>query len=203
MDRIKSMAARFTIASELRGVHSTKPFDTVRLSDLLAGAQAGAAEKVATKHINLKLPEDITFACQNSSYVGYVLAGLMDNAVSYSPENDEVVVAAHQDSSGVTISVSDHGSGIPPEEVANLFKPFTKVEGAETFDHEGMGFSLYLDNLILAYVNGTITVESEPRVTTTSTIHLPAPDDGAVIAEPNQTISSTTGSQPTVVGANF
>jgi signal transduction histidine kinase len=57
-----------------------------------------------------------------------------------------------------------------------LFRPFTQTQDVERFTHEGMGFSLYLDKLIMSYLGGTITINSRPGVETAATITLPATD---------------------------
>jgi signal transduction histidine kinase len=56
--------------------------------------------------------------------------------------------------------VADNGQGIPTDKLNSLFQPFSKAEGAEVFTHEGMGFSLYLNKLIMMYLGGTIGIES-------------------------------------------
>jgi two-component system sensor histidine kinase EvgS len=55
-----------------------------------------------------------------------------------------------------------------------LFQPFSKAEGAEVFTHEGMGFSLYLDKLIMLYLGGDIQIQSEQGRGTQVTISLAA-----------------------------
>ena len=54
-----------------------------------------------------------------------------------------------------------------------LFQPFSKIEGFENFDHEGMGFSLYLDKLIMEYLGGSINLQSEENQGTTVDLKLP------------------------------
>jgi K+-sensing histidine kinase KdpD len=56
-----------------------------------------------------------------------------------------------------------------------LFQAFSKTEGAETFNHEGMGFSLYMDKLIMNYLVGDIRVESAPQKGTKVVLSLTQP----------------------------
>jgi two-component system cell cycle sensor histidine kinase/response regulator CckA len=66
----------------------------------------------------------------------------------------------------LTIAVIDQGAGIAREKLPRLFEPFY-AEG-----HEG-GLGLMLCQSILGEQGGLLTVESEPGVGSTFTLHLP------------------------------
>lgn len=103
-----------------------------------------------------------------------MLFSLVDNAIAYSPDGSTVQVNASTSATESTLTVTDHGNGIQPGKLKILFQPFLKLEGAEAFNHEGMGFSLYLDKLIMTYLGGSIAMDSAPGKGTTVTLHLPA-----------------------------
>jgi signal transduction histidine kinase len=91
-----------------------------------------------------------------------VLQSLIDNAVASSAEGSQVTIEAKLTNNMAAISVTDHGAGLSEQQISSLFQPFVKIEGAETFNREGMGFSLYLDSLIMTYLGGSIDLESKP-----------------------------------------
>ena len=70
----------------------------------------------------------------------------------------------------LTVSVSDHGIGIPEEKMSQLFKPFSRGTSAMEFNYEGLGFSLFLDKIIMDYVGGHIAAESTANQQTTFTV---------------------------------
>ena len=82
------------------------------------------------------------------------------------------MIAVESGANDTAISVTDHGRGIAPATQQQLFRPFAKVEGALTFDNEGMGFSLYLDKLIMTYIGGEIALASKLGQGTTATVRL-------------------------------
>ena len=69
----------------------------------------------------------------------------------------------------VSISISDNGKGIPPEDLERIFEPFftTKPPG------EGTGLGLSLSYAIVRRHGGRIEVQSAPGRGTTFTLHLP------------------------------
>lgn len=73
----------------------------------------------------------------------------------------------------VVISVSDNGTGIPPDLVERIFEPFfsTKPPGTGT----GLGLSTIYG--IAAEVGGTVSVYSEPGTGTTFRVYLPRAED--------------------------
>ena len=60
-----------------------------------------------------------------------VVANLLDNAISHSPDGGRVAVGARRngDASGVELEVSDEGPGIPPEEADRVFDRFYRGTG--------------------------------------------------------------------------
>jgi signal transduction histidine kinase len=98
---------------------------------------------------------------------------LLDNAVKYSGDSKkiEVKLAEHDDT--VTISVIDHGFGIPSEEREKVFEKFYRVGNCLVHDVKGSGLGLSIVKHIIEAHHGRITVESEPGRGSEFIIHLP------------------------------
>jgi len=164
---------KFMVASKLHGSRSKTPYGTIQMNDMLSTAMQSLQSKATGRGISVQLQNQVELVVQEPELLAFVLQSLLDNAIAYSPDKSNVVVSTAASPSEVTITVNNPGVGIPPEKMLLLFQPFSKVEGAEVFTHEGMGFSLYLDKLILLYIGGDLTVESEPAKGTVVTMHLP------------------------------
>lgn len=89
----------------------------------------------------------------------------------------------------LTITVSDSGSGIPPEILPHIFEPFftTKSRG------RGTGLGLATCYGIVRNHGGFITVDSEPGQGARFIVHLPVRRDLAVDAKVNRTPALTRG----------
>jgi signal transduction histidine kinase len=170
--RFHTVLDTFATAKQLRGGHAVGPFATATVVALWEPHREQLQALAQQRGVTISLKGDVPLRAQQPQLVGQALATLIDNAIAYSPSGGEVIIDAAARAGGATIIVRDHGSGIPADKLSLLFQPFSRAEGAEVFTREGMGFSLYLDKLIMAYLGGDLSLASTPGVGTTATIRL-------------------------------
>ncbi|GEM_PF-6507488 len=113
-----------------------------------------------------------------------VLYNLVGNAVKYSPSGGPVIVAARAGKAqeGIVISVSDHGLGIPQEEIPRLFNKFHRVQRPEMKGIRGTGLGLYIVKSTVEAMDGRIWVHSE--VNRGSTFYVSLPEAAAAAPVP-------------------
>lgn len=104
------------------------------------------------------------------------LANLVSNAVKYSTAPTAVEIAAAAAGPDVTISVRDHGVGIPADELPRLFERFFRARTASGI--AGTGIGLAFARHIVRLHGGDITVETREGEGSTFTVRLP----GATVA---------------------
>ena len=103
-----------------------------------------------------------------------VFTNLLTNALDASERGGTVTISAHctiaPEAAGVVVTVSDTGSGIPPEAMDHLFQPFFTTKG-----EQGTGLGLWVSQGILEKHGGNIRVESKTGEEhgTTITVFLP------------------------------
>ena len=73
-----------------------------------------------------------------------------------------------QDHSSVAVKITDNGTGIPKEDLKNIFEPFFSTKG-----EFGTGLGLSITKDIIEKLGGKIDVESEENVGTSFTVSLP------------------------------
>jgi signal transduction histidine kinase len=171
--RLHELLAKFTIASQLHGAQSGERPKQFKLSTVVAKATQTLASEAAKRRITIQQIADAELSIKNPELFTFVVRSILDNALAYSPDNSVVQIMTDNTAEGVTVTISDSGKGIPSEKLPILFQPFSKAEGAEVFTHEGMGFSLYLDKLIMSYLGGSIVLDSKPSHGTVVTLRLP------------------------------
>jgi K+-sensing histidine kinase KdpD len=89
-----------------------------------------------------------------------VLDNLIDNATKYSPPATEIMISAEQSGNELLISVTDHGPGIPSEELTNIFDRMYRIEQRVYSGADGMGLGLYICQRLVAAHGGRIWAES-------------------------------------------
>jgi two-component system sensor histidine kinase SenX3 len=99
---------------------------------------------------------------------------LLDNAVKYSDEGSSVDVFARTDGSEVSISVRDHGIGIPARDLERVFERFYRVDQARSRQTGGTGLGLAIVRHVVQNHDGSVRVESRPGEGSTFTLCLPA-----------------------------
>lgn len=120
--------------------------------------------------------------------VKQVLHNLIGNAVKYSPEGGQILVAASVLEGEVRVSVSDEGPGIPPDKIARLFEMFYRVDSELTKKVRGTGIGLAICKSIVEGHGGRIWVESAVGKGSTFSFSLP-------LATPSDAPSSVVGGQ--------
>jgi two-component system sensor histidine kinase CpxA len=78
------------------------------------------------------------------------------NAVRYSGEAGPIKISAKRDNRHVWISVADEGTGLPPSELDQIFKPFYRPELARKRDTGGVGLGLAIVKSSIEACGGTV-----------------------------------------------
>lgn len=102
-----------------------------------------------------------------------VLNNLIVNAIKFSPDGETIRVNMASSAKGVTISVEDHGLGIPEEAIPNLFDPFTTSKRPGTAGEQAFGLGLFISKQIVEAHGGKLWFHTEEGNGTTFYIFLP------------------------------
>jgi two-component system, OmpR family, phosphate regulon sensor histidine kinase PhoR len=144
------------------------------IKGLLVAAISACETQITAKsiHVSLSCPDNL-FARINPPLLEQAVVNLIDNAAKYSPNGRDVEVVAAKDDSAISITVCDHGIGIPSEHLPRLFERFYRVDKARSRAEGGTGLGLAIAKHIVLAHNGTITVDSRVGEGSTFAINLP------------------------------
>jgi signal transduction histidine kinase len=90
------------------------------------------------------------------------------DAAEGQPEPKVTIGTRTGDEGWVRIIVLDNGTGIPPEQIADIFRPFVSSKGAR-----GTGLGLPVSRKILLEHGGDIVVQSQVNIGSKFTLKLP------------------------------
>jgi signal transduction histidine kinase len=143
-------------------------FDQVNLSILI--------EEVVEIISPLSLDKNISINCENPGdilvemdleRIEQVLVNLIENAIKFSDSQTEILIKIKEDPTCVTVSIKDHGIGIPEENLESIFDKFSTVPSAGIGKPEGTGLGLAICKAIIEAHDGKIWAESVKGVSTT------------------------------------
>jgi two-component system sensor histidine kinase ChiS len=104
-------------------------------------------------------------------YIKKIMHNLLSNALKYTPDGGRIYISTKKEKDKIFIYVADTGSGISPDDLPHVFKPFFMGENSQPEISSGVGLSLVYQ--IVQAMNGSITVKSNVNEGTIFTLTLP------------------------------
>ena len=142
---------------------------TALVSECVAQMQPLAMAKQLHLATDINVAEDI-FCRSDAFRIKQIVNNLVSNAIKYTDEG-EVRVGITVLNGWMTLSVSDTGCGMTPEELQSVFNAFTRLPGAQ--GKEGVGLGLTITREIVTLLGGRINVASTKGKGTTFRVCLP------------------------------
>ena len=102
--------------------------------------------------------------------LGQVLTNILGNAIKFTPANKSIKLTVSVNSNMLTITVTDEGVGISPEEQTLLFNKYAQAGSNKA---EGTGLGLSITKGLIDLMGGSINLKSEPGKGTSVSFNLP------------------------------
>jgi hypothetical protein len=173
------------------------PFDLEALAERTAGLHAAAAAGKGLAFETALTPAARGWFRGDPTRLQQVLGNLVSNAIKFTAAGrvsvgiDYAPAAAGQ-AGLLRLVVADTGIGIAPENLANLFRPFSQADASTTRRFGGTGLGLTISRQFCRMMGGDVTVESRPgqgsvftatvRVEPVAAPQRPDPDGGDIAA---------------------
>lgn len=156
------------------GALSVKPQD-FDLAEILQLEQAKFNPQLKEKNLTLQfhLPAKVPVLAADPDRLLQVFGNLISNAVRHAPPDSTIHITVKDGSNFVTISISNQGSGIPPEELPYIWDRFYRVEKSRDRNQGGTGLGLTITQKLVQAMGGKIDVISTPGQNTTFWFTLP------------------------------
>jgi two-component system, NtrC family, sensor histidine kinase KinB len=158
-ERLDKLIRDLLDLSRIEAGESQPQLKTVRTREFIVNAAEDVRAQVESKGLAFRVlvPVGLPDVKIDSSQIERVLANLVVNAIRYTKEG-EITIDADSRGNVVAVSVSDTGTGIPPEYLPHIFDKFVQVPGAAT---GGAGLGLAISRLIVETHGGQISVQSQ------------------------------------------
>jgi len=168
--RLIALIEDIIMISELDERAEQQTFELVNLADVALDCKEALAEKASVFSVDVEI-DGTGYITSSYSLIYEMLFNLMDNAIKYNKPGGSATVAITEDTSQITLIVSDTGIGIPPGERERIFERFYRVDKSRSKRTGGTGLGLAIVKHIASVVGGTVSVASEQGKGSTFTVY--------------------------------
>lgn len=172
--RLTDLLSRLMTVSRMESKSLSLSIEDADCRDLIMGAIERLEPAAKAREIVLLADtEDSPHICScDAAQIQQVLLNLIGNSIKFSSPGDSVTISTTTDSKLVTVSVTDTGPGIPPEEQDRVFQKYYRAyDIRESVDGAGLGLSIA--RRIVEGHGGSINLESTPGEKTTFSFTIP------------------------------
>lgn len=147
----------------------------VDLGLLLSDELETLSEMARQRQISVQMEIDKTIGTIESDerILRKVVAGLLENALKFTPPGGNVGVNLARYGDEVSVTVWDTGIGISEEQKKRLFVPFQQGDSSISKEYQGIGLGLVLCKRFLELLDGRIEVESSVNAGSRMTFFIP------------------------------
>ncbi len=150
-----------------------EPFSVAELAqDAALKFQPQAEER--SVDLAVEIPERLPLVFGDVSMIDRALSNLIENGVKFTPEGGRVAVVLNAESSGVSVSVSDSGEGIPAADLPFIFDRFYRGDKSRSKREGGTGLGLAIAQKLIQAHDSTLSVTSQINRGTTFSFSLSA-----------------------------
>jgi two-component system OmpR family sensor kinase len=136
--------------------------EPVDLNSLLTEAVASAKAAGPNHLIELSLPSAEVFVLGDSQRIHQVVANLLANARTHTPDDSQIKVALDQGVAETIISVSDNGPGLSEDDQERIFERFFRADPSRArTSGEGSGLGLSIVDAVMQAHGGYVSVQSK------------------------------------------
>lgn len=118
--------------------------EEVNLCDVVRDAARAIRQNARKKDVTVSVgcPGEECLLRGDYGRVRQMLLILLDNAVKFSAPGGSVGLTLSREAAGFTVEVSDHGRGIPEEELPHIFDRFWRARGGGNPSGTGLGLAI-------------------------------------------------------------
>lgn len=146
---------------------------TYQLDEQLRRAVITLEPLWTVKEINMVVDLEAITVHADKDQLDQVWINLLNNAIKFTAPHGTIRIQSMGKAQQNIVSITDSGIGIPQEELADIFKPFHKVDKARSSSVKGNGLGLSIVKQIIEMHNGEIHVSSSLGAGTIFTVALP------------------------------
>ena len=117
-------------------------FEPCDVQDLVGCALAAIEPRIGARRIEVQVADGLPLLSLDLVLMTQVLVNLLDNAHKFAPTGSGIEISATADVEGLALEVSDHGAGVPEQDLQRIFDKFYRIPIPEGAGGTGLGLSI-------------------------------------------------------------
>jgi two-component system sensor histidine kinase CpxA len=160
-ERVNSLVGQLLALTRLESGAERVPREIVSLEELVQEVIADANYEAKPQHREVRLLRLAPCRVRGSSeLLRSGIENVIRNAIRYTAEGTAVEVSLTARLDTATVTVRDHGPGVPELELAHIFEPFYRVGEARERSSGGVGLGLSIADRTVKLHSGSIRAEN-------------------------------------------
>ena len=154
--------AKITLLTSLQNATMGTVTEPLDLAQTISLAGQRYSQALQAKGLTITTDLHVTSLNQDPLLISFVLDGLLNNAIKFTPVGKKVELFMRREARGIAAYVKDAGIGIHPSETKKIFAKFyqAKYQKDEKLRKQGWGLGLSIANEIIHSHNGEIGATS-------------------------------------------
>ncbi|MBU2871538.1 ATP-binding protein [Colwellia sp. E2M01] len=174
VERLDEMIADVLTLSRLEHNKNTCVFEEVNLNKLVNKIVNDGQYFATSKQVEVIFIEKLNYTISaDEKLLASAISNVVNNAIKYSPVEQQVIVELKEQSNTIMLSISDNGSGVPESMIDKLFQPFFRVADARDRSSGGTGLGLAIAQQAISLHHGSIVAKNQSSGGLLITITLP------------------------------
>ncbi len=162
-DTLESMVREILDISRMESSGFSANKERFDFSKLAAQQVKSLVPLAEQKNVQMRadIQNDLTISA-DEHLLKRAVGNLINNAISYTPSGETVVVEVYQKDNAIVFSVLNTGAHIPEQDLPHLLEAFYRVEHSRNRKTGGSGLGLYLVKTILEQHGSECVIQNTP-----------------------------------------
>lgn len=176
IDKLNLLIGQLLTLSSMETTEDSRRFAPVSLNELCQEIVADAGYESQQRHCTVSLQEETEVMVSGDRDLLYrAIENIVRNAIRYTERGTEVALhlTTSVEEQSATITISDHGPGIPESHLADIFRPFYRLDHARSLSTGGFGVGLAIAERAVRLHRGTLQAENRQGGGTSIRIKFP------------------------------
>lgn len=162
-DRLRKLLADVTLINRMDEGAEATPMTQVDLAEIVSAMVAAQSDMAAGKGVAIHNNISGSLPMQgNVRLLESIFSNLIDNVIAYSEADTLTISVIRITAKNITLTVSDNGTGIPPEHLERIFERFYRIDKGRSRAAGGTGLGLSIVKNAVTIHGGTIRAENLP-----------------------------------------